>query len=139
MTHTMKASITAGDIKLMVGDLSEPTKELVVRRLRPQLLQAISAVNAKATQLSPPPASIMNAFKLCPVEKIRVVLLGQDPYIKPGEAMGLSFSVPSGVKIPPSLCKIYECLLHHGLIRGTPSSGDLTTWAEQGVLLINAA
>ncbi len=86
----------------------------------------------------PPGPLIFNAFDTTPFGKVKVVILGQDPYIKPGEAMGLSFSVPRGVAIPPSLRNIYKEL---GSDLGCPIAkhGDLTKWAEQGVFLLNAA
>ncbi|WP_314663749.1 uracil-DNA glycosylase [Prevotella aurantiaca] len=78
---------------------------------------------------------IFNAFNLCPFDKVRVVILGQDPYYN-GQAMGLSFSVPDEVKLPPSLRKIYK-EIGEDLCKPKPESGDLTRWAEQGVLLLN--
>ena len=79
---------------------------------------------------------IFNAFNLCPFDKVKVVILGQDPYHEQGQAMGLSFSVPDGVKLPPSLRKIYK-EIEDNLCKTMPESGDLTRWAEQGVLLLN--
>ncbi len=78
---------------------------------------------------------IFNAFNLCPFDKVRVVVLGQDPY-RGNHAMGLSFSVPDEVKLPPSLRKIYK-EIGEDLCKPKPESGDLTRWAEQGVLLLN--
>lgn len=86
----------------------------------------------------PPGPLIFNAFNKTPVDKVKVVILGQDPYIKPGEAMGLSFSVPKGVRTPPSLQNIYK-ELNADLGCTIPSHGDLTPWAEQGVFLLNAS
>lgn len=85
----------------------------------------------------PPGKLIFNAFNLCPFDKVKVVILGQDPYHEPGQAMGLSFSVPEGVALPPSLQNIYKEISGD---LGTPinTSGDLTRWAKQGVLLLNA-
>lgn len=80
--------------------------------------------------------NIYNALKLTPPEKIKVVILGQDPYINQGQANGLAFSVQSGITIPPSLRNIFrEQRKDLGIIQ--PNSGDLTKWAEQGVLLLN--
>jgi len=92
---------------------------------------------AKKT-IYPPGPLIFNAFNTTPFEEVKVVILGQDPYIKPGEAMGLSFSVPKGVRTPPSLKNIYKEL---GTDLGCriPNHGDLTKWATQGVFLLNAA
>ena len=78
---------------------------------------------------------IFKAFNLCPFDKVRVVILGQDPYYN-GQAMGLSFSVPKKIKLPPSLRKIYK-EIGEDLCKPMPESGDLTRWAEQGVLLLN--
>ena len=85
----------------------------------------------------PPGKLIFNAFDLCPFDKVKVVILGQDPYHEPGQAMGLSFSVPDGTVLPPSLQNIYKEIEQD---LGTPvqRSGNLTRWAEQGVLLLNA-
>lgn len=80
---------------------------------------------------------IFNSLKLVPIDKIKVVILGQDPYHEPGEAMGLSFSVKKGIKIPPSLVNIYkEITRETGEVM--PNHGDLTGWANQGVLLLNS-
>lgn len=89
------------------------------------------------TQCFPPGHLIFNAFNLCPFDKVKVVIIGQDPYHEPGQAMGLSFSVPEGIVMPPSLINIFkEIELDLGI--PMPHSGDLTRWAEQGVLLLNA-
>ncbi|MEO6759323.1 MAG: uracil-DNA glycosylase [Saprospiraceae bacterium] len=85
----------------------------------------------------PPGPLIFNAFNQTPFEAVKVVIIGQDPYHNPGEAMGLSFSVPQGVRIPPSLANIYK-ELHSDLGVPIPKHGDLTHWAQQGVLLLNA-
>ncbi|MFM2392315.1 MAG: hypothetical protein RLZZ546_292 [Bacteroidota bacterium] len=85
----------------------------------------------------PPGNLIFKAFDLTPVSNLKVIILGQDPYHNPGEAMGLCFSVPKNVKIPPSLINIYK-ELHLDVGTEMPSHGDLTQWAEQGVLLLNA-
>jgi uracil-DNA glycosylase len=88
-------------------------------------------------QCYPPGELIFNAFDLCPPKETRVVLLGQDPYHGQQQAHGLSFSVPSGVKHPPSLVNIFK-ELEQDLKIPYPVSGDLTPWAKQGVLLLNA-
>jgi uracil-DNA glycosylase len=80
---------------------------------------------------------IFNALNSCPPEKVKVVLLGQDPYHGEGEANGFCFSVPRGVKIPPSLRNIFA-ELQRDLGMNLPSHGDLTHWAKQGVLLLNS-
>ncbi len=85
----------------------------------------------------PPPKLIFNAFEHCPFAKVKVVILGQDPYHGAGQANGLSFSVPDGVRIPPSLQNIYKEIKDDLGIK-IPESGNLERWAEQGVLLLNA-
>jgi uracil-DNA glycosylase len=85
----------------------------------------------------PPGSLIFNAFNLCPFEKVKAVIIGQDPYHGPGQAHGLCFSVRDGVDFPPSLMNIYkEIASDMGIKR--PSSGDLSRWSSQGVLLLNA-
>ncbi len=86
----------------------------------------------------PPKEKMFNAFQKCPLPKTKVVIIGQDPYPNPGQAMGLCFSVPKGVALPPSLRNIYKEMELEGLGPIDWSSGDLTHWAEQGVLLLNA-
>lgn len=81
--------------------------------------------------------TIFNALNTTPFEKLRVVILGQDPYHGEGQAHGLSFSVPDGIKPPPSLMNIYKELAQEYHVP-IPKSGNLTGWAEQGVLLLNA-
>jgi uracil-DNA glycosylase len=85
----------------------------------------------------PPAKLVFNAFNLCPFDKVKVVILGQDPYHEQGQAMGLSFSVPEGIMLPPSLQNIYK-EIQSDLGKPIPTSGDLTRWAKQGVLLLNA-
>ena len=80
---------------------------------------------------------IFHAFKLTPLNEVKCVILGQDPYHQPNQAMGLSFSVPISTKIPPSLRNIFK-ELEADLMIETPKSGDLTPWACQGVLLLNS-
>jgi uracil-DNA glycosylase len=92
---------------------------------------------AKKQTIFPPGPTIFNAFDKTPFEKVKVVILGQDPYHNVGQAMGLSFSVPKGVRIPPSLANIYK-EIKRDFGYAIPSHGDLTTWAEQGVFLLNA-
>lgn len=87
--------------------------------------------------IHPPGSLIFNAFDTTPFDQVKVVILGQDPYINHGEAMGLSFSVPKGIKIPPSLRNIYKELSTDLNIPPAPH-GDLTHWAKQGVFLLNA-
>jgi uracil-DNA glycosylase len=85
----------------------------------------------------PPGPLIFNAFNHTPFEQVRVVIIGQDPYHGPNQAHGLSFSVPAGIALPPSLMNIYK-EIESDLNIKMSGSGDLTPWAEQGVLLLNA-
>ena len=86
----------------------------------------------------PKSTDVFNAFKHTPFERVKVVLLGQDPYHGPGQAHGLSFSVQKGVAIPPSLRNMYKELANDIPGFKIPAHGDLTAWADQGVLLLNA-
>ena len=85
----------------------------------------------------PPARLIFNAFDLCPFDKVKVVIIGQDPYHEPGQAHGLCFSVNEGIPFPPSLRNIFK-EISDDLGKPVPVSGDLTRWARQGVLLLNA-
>lgn len=85
----------------------------------------------------PPGNLIFNAFRLCPFDKVKVVILGQDPYHEQGQAHGLSFSVNDGVHFPPSLQNIFR-EIQADLGTPIPTTGNLTRWAEQGVMLLNA-
>lgn len=85
----------------------------------------------------PPGKLIFNAFNLCPFDRVKVVIIGQDPYHGPGQAHGLCFSVNDGIAFPPSLVNIFKELKNDMGIE-KPASGNLTRWAEQGVLMLNA-
>lgn len=85
----------------------------------------------------PPMDEIFTAFRLTPFSKTKVIIVGQDPYHEPGQAMGLSFSVRTDVETPPSLKNIHEEIVREGVEQG-PWSSDLTRWARQGVLLLNS-
>lgn len=101
-----------------------------------KLNEAVEGAYAAGT-VYPPRERLFTAFSLTPPEKVRVVILGQDPYHEPGQAHGLSFSVPEGVPIPKSLKNIYKELQEDlGIV--PPNHGCLKGWAEQGVLLLNA-
>lgn len=91
----------------------------------------------KTKTVYPPPKLIFHAFDLCPFNKVRVVILGQDPYHGKGQAHGLCFSVPDGITSPPSLQNIYK-EIHDDLGLPIPKTGNLEHWARQGVLLLNA-
>lgn len=86
----------------------------------------------------PPGSKIFNAFDSTPFDKVKVVILGQDPYHEPGQAMGLCFSVPQGIQVPPSLVNIIKEINDDLGTQIPVSCGDLSGWAEQGVLLLNA-
>lgn len=101
-----------------------------------QLAEAVRQ-EYKAGACYPPGNLIFNAFNLTPMDKVKVVIIGQDPYHEPGQAMGLSFSVPEGIVPPPSLVNIFK-EIHDDLGTPVPANGDLTRWARQGVLLLNA-
>lgn len=90
----------------------------------------------KQTLVYPLKENLFACFEKCPLDDIKVVILGQDPYHQPRQAMGLCFSVPEGVKLPPSLVNIYK-ELESDIGGSMRSSGDLTNWAKQGVLLLN--
>jgi uracil-DNA glycosylase len=87
----------------------------------------------------PPGQLIFNAFEQTPFDKVKVVILGQDPYHGPGQAMGLSFSVPQGIDPPPSLQNIFKEIRSDLGLQMPADRGDLTPWAKQGVLLLNAS
>ncbi|MBR1807790.1 MAG: uracil-DNA glycosylase [Paludibacteraceae bacterium] len=93
----------------------------------------------RTKQVFPPSGLIFNAFDSCPFDKVKVVIIGQDPYHDVGQAHGLCFSVQDGVKVPPSLQNIYkEIFSDLGHLSVCAPSGNLQRWAEQGVLLLNA-
>lgn len=89
------------------------------------------------TRVYPPGREMFAAFEACPFERVKVVILGQDPYHEPGQAHGLCFSVNDGVPFPPSLQNIFK-EIHDDIGTPIPMSGNLTRWANQGVLLLNA-
>lgn len=102
-----------------------------------QLGDFLRAEKAAGKVIFPPGPQMFNALNSTPFDKVKVVVLGQDPYHGPGQAHGLSFSVPPGVRIPPSLLNIYK-EIERDLGIAIPSHGCLQSWAEQGVLLLNA-
>lgn len=107
---------------------------------KPYFQQAVAFIKMEKAQgktIYPAGPLIFNAFDTTPFDNVKVVLLGQDPYHGPGQAHGLSFSVPDGIKPPPSLVNIYK-ELQQDIGMAIPSTGNLTKWGEQGVLLLNA-
>lgn len=102
-----------------------------------EALSAFVHAEYKQYRCFPPAQLVFNAFNLCPFDKVKVVIIGQDPYHDDGQAHGLSFSVNDGVPFPPSLQNIFK-EINNDLGTPIPISGNLTRWAEQGVLLLNA-
>ncbi len=121
--------------------IEESWKAALVEEFKQPYFQTIAQFLRKekeaGKQIYPPGSLIFNAFNTTPLEKVKVVVLGQDPYHNPGQAMGLSFSVPRGVTVPPSLRNMYKELVSDVGFT-PPNHGDLTAWAEQGVFLLNA-
>ncbi|HMU10351.1 MAG TPA: uracil-DNA glycosylase [Ferruginibacter sp.] len=104
-----------------------------------QVVTFLKTEKAAGKIIYPPGPLIFNAFNQTPFHKLKVVLLGQDPYHGAGQAHGLSFSVPNGIKPPPSLVNIFKEIQNDIGVAMPSSYGNLTRWAEQGVLLLNAA
>lgn len=103
-----------------------------------QIVEHIKTEKEQGKTIYPPGSLIFNAFEQTPFSKVKVVLLGQDPYHGPRQAMGMSFSVPDGVVKPPSLINIFR-ELHDDVGVPIPKTGNLTKWAQQGVMLLNAS
>ena len=120
--------------------MEEPWKEILSNEFEKEYFTELSKKVRTAyleQTVFPPPKLIFNAFQRCPFEKVKVVILGQDPYHGSGQAHGLSFSVPEDVKIPPSLKNIYK-EISADIGTEIPKSGNLERWTEQGVLLLNS-
>ena len=119
----------------------EPTwgQQMSAEFSKPYFLSLADAVRQeyRTTTCYPPASLVFNAFNLCPFDKVKVVIIGQDPYHEPGQAHGLSFSVQDGVPFPPSLQNIFK-EIEQDLGIPVPPTGNLTRWAQQGVLLLNA-
>lgn len=94
-------------------------------------------IQYQKTKVYPPASNIFRAFDLCPFDKVKVVIIGQDPYHGPNQANGLSFAVNDGITLPPSLQNIFK-EIHNDLGINPIPSGDLSRWAKQGVLMLNA-
>jgi len=134
------------DIKSMFDGIDDETKAVIARKLNKELASTILAVNGELAsvgltpqQLCPRADLIFHAFRLCPIAMVNIVVFGQDPYIGENEAIGLSFAVRAGKKIPPSLKNMFLCWQQCGLIGAMPTHGDLSNIAKQGVLFLNAA
>lgn len=102
------------------------------------LVSFLHSEKANGKIIYPPGSKIFNAFELTPFDKVKVVILGQDPYHNPGQAHGLSFSVPEGITAPPSLKNIYKEIEDDLHINLSGKNGNLEGWARQGVFLLNA-
>ncbi len=120
-------SLSGGWLKALGGEFRKP----YYRELYQKVLQEY-----RTRQVFPPSADLLSAYELTPLEKVKVVILGQDPYHEPGQAHGLCFSVRPGVEIPPSLANIFQ-ELHDDLGCRIPNNGYLVKWAGQGVFLLN--
>ncbi len=116
----------------------EVLKDEFVKDYFLHLTTFLKAERATKKIIYPPGPLIFNAFEKTPFDKVKVVILGQDPYHNPGQAHGLSFSVPDGVPPPPSLKNIFK-ELHDDLGIPIPKNGNLEKWAQQGVLLLNTS
>lgn len=103
-----------------------------------QIVHHLKTEKIQGKIIYPKGSQIFNAFDKTPISKVKVVILGQDPYHGPGQAHGLSFSVPAGIAQPPSLINIFK-ELHDDTGVAIPKSGNLEKWAEQGVMLLNAS
>lgn len=112
-------------------------KEEWSKKYLQQLADFIAYERASDAPIYPPKPDVFNAFNYTPFDKVKVVIIGQDPYHGPGQAHGLSFSVPKNVTQPPSLKNIFK-ELQDDLEVATPNHGCLTSWAEQGVMMLNA-
>jgi uracil-DNA glycosylase len=114
--------------KALKGEFDKPYWESLTKNVKEQYAK---------TTVYPPARNIFQAFDLCPLDKVKVVIVGQDPYHGVSQANGLSFSVNDGVSLPPSLQNIYK-EIHNDLVITPSSSGDLSRWASQGVLMLNS-
>jgi uracil-DNA glycosylase len=129
----------AEHIAQMVDGLTPTTKEFI-RRAKAPLTTCIQKFNAMVTDINtvvPAPGLILNALRLCPIENVKIVILGQDPYPKKSDSHGLSFSVPAGAKTPTALKNIFKLQVAQNLLSAIPPNGDLTQWASRGVLMLN--
>jgi len=121
--------------------IEESWKEVLKEEFKQPYFQSIATFLKKEKEagkrIYPPGSLIFNAFNKTPFSEVKVVILGQDPYHNPGQAMGLSFSVPRQVRTPPSLKHIYK-EIKDDLDIELPEHGDLSAWAERGVFLLNA-
>lgn len=125
----------------MVNKYDESWESILKPLFQQEYMKRLSAFvqqERRQYEIYPPQDLVFNAFRLTPFQEIKVVILGQDPYHNIGQAHGLSFSVPTGIAFPPSLKNIFAELETDIPGFQIPNSGDLTKWAKQGVLLLNA-
>ena len=118
--------------------LQEHAEHHVVYPPGPQIFAKLLQEHAEHHVVYPPGPQIFAALDYCPVDKVKAVIIGQDPYHNPGQAHGLCFSVPFGIEPPPSLVNIFQ-ELHDDLGITPPPHGNLEGWAHQGILLLNAS
>ena len=122
--------------------IEEGWKEVLKAEFKKTYFQQVTVhIKTEKSQgkiIYPPGTFIFNAFNTTPIDKVKVVILGQDPYHGPGQAHGLCFSVSNGVQPPPSLINIFK-ELHDDIGINIPNHGNLTHWAQQGVFLLNAS
>ena len=130
INQAMDVKIEPGWKKVLKEEFDKPYFENIVHHLKTE--------RSQGKIIYPPGSYIFNAFEKTPFDKIKVVILGQDPYHGPGQAHGLCFSVPDGIAPPPSLVNIFKELQEDVGI-SIPPHGNLTHWAEQGVFLLNAS
>lgn len=124
------------EVKIEAG-WKEVLKNEFTKAYFQQIAAFLKTEKAQGKTIYPPGSLIFNAFDKTPFDKVKAVILGQDPYHGPGQAHGLCFSVPDGVPPPPSLVNIYK-ELNTDIGLPIPNTGNLTKWAERGVLLLNA-
>jgi len=136
MRGTTVRGVTLDVIELLPSTWRDAMKPYLDPALTARLSAFVEAEYAEH-EVFPPMVDLYAAMRLCPYEDTRVLILGQDPYHKAGQAHGLSFSVRPGVAVPPSLRNVYK-EIREDLGLTPPANGDLTAWAEQGVLLLNA-
>ncbi|MFT0212149.1 uracil-DNA glycosylase [Pseudomonas sp. F1_0610] len=130
MSIADKVKLEASWKNVLIDEFKQPYMQQLSQFLRDEL--------AQGKLIYPAGSLIFNALNLTPLQKVKVVILGQDPYHGPNQAHGLSFSVPNGVDIPPSLVNIYK-ELKRDLNIDIPQHGNLEAWAKQGVLLLNTS
>lgn len=128
-TLRQKVELGAGWDEVLGEEFDKPYMEALAHYVQQE--------RASGSPIYPPAPQVFTAFRQTPYELVKVVIMGQDPYHGPGQAMGMCFSVPEGVAIPPSLKNIYK-EIHADLGLPIPTHGNLMAWAQQGVLLLNA-